>query len=224
MTSPEIAKILAYLAMWIAILPIIVGIVKWKHLNKEMKIFLIYLVSLFICTIIAFIQVYLKVSNNVWLFSIMFGIDAFFTGWFYSVVLKPPKIRPIVFIIGILLNIYILIDSIWLNSSFLKSISGKSSILILSFDALWAIIFIYQTISNPLIENLKRNSTFWISVGSLFGAFIALFLVIYANDLWNYSKNLYNFVSNLANILNTLQYLVFTYAFYIKNRNLVESF
>lgn len=223
MTSQEITEILSYTSMWGIVIPIIVGIINWKLLDKPLKIILAYLICLFAGTITGFIQTYLKVQNNFWVFSVLFGIEAFFAGWFYSEVLKPKKIRFYILGLGFLLNVYIIIEILYLSNSFLKSISGKSSILILIVDILWGIVFIYQIITNPKVSTLSKNSHFWIAIGWLFGAMIGLFMVIYAESLWNYSKKLYIMVSNLSNIITMIQYILFAYAFYLKQRILGKS-
>lgn len=223
MSSQEITKLLSYLSMWGIFVPVLIGLLNWKYLDKPLKIALVFFICLFAGTIIGFIQTYLKVQNNLWLFSILFGVDAFFAGWFFSTVLTPKKLKLYIFGLGILLNIYIIVDVLFVNNSFLRSISGKSSMLILLIDVIWSVVLLYQILTNPKVRKLNELSLFWIAIGWLFGATISLFMVIYAESLWNYSKNLYITVSNLSNILTTIQYLLFTYAFYVKKRTLGKT-
>lgn len=222
MTSQEISKYLSYLSMWGIAIPVIIGFIYWRNLDIALRILLLYLTLLLLGTIIGFVCLYYNI-NNIWLFSILMGIEAFFVAWFYSKVLNPIKLRPIVLVIGLLLNLYIIVDTMYLNQSFLKSIAGNSSAVILAFSCLWAIIFIYQIITNPKSQNLTKNPYFIIASAWLFGAMLSLFLVIYANALWYYSKNLYLAVTNITNFLTGIQYLLFAYAFYLKKRKL-ESF
>jgi hypothetical protein len=205
-------KIIEYICIWGWGVPAIYGLYKWQKLHTAAKIGTGYTLALFIGILISMVPV----ENNLWLFPLLYGVEALFAAWFFSQykALKPYKLA--LYGLAALLLVYITIDNLTIES-FNTPVSGMHAKAVLITSMVWsglALYFMFKSKANVL---LHKNFYFVFALSWFVGAILAVINVVYHDALWNYSKQIFAIFTSVLNILTAVQIVLFTYGLSLKS-------
>ncbi len=194
------------------LIPISVGILKWRYLNKPLKIFwyfctTYFIIDLFVQILIWFVSNYysyvksIVVSLHIKDFSftgILYFLNNFsLLGYFYFLVLKKTKLSPIIKWISIILWIVSLINYLFIEGYTVVGIFNPTADAIYCF--VLPCIFMWYLYNENGKVPLSKNPYFWINLRFLIPNLISLVFKLFGNKIQNTDSLLFVKIGILQN-------------------------
>ncbi len=224
----EVLILLGSVIIGISLLPIIVGIYKFKNLNRLLRFFLLYQVLLFLYNL--FIQLFIwavgrytswflpflekfDIQNTHFLSIGSRLLDIFFVGFFFSVLLKEQLLSISVKFLTLITFLFAIYAYLFIdNHNEYGVVNPVMSKLFIILSSLLYIVRAFREIK--LNISLNRNSYFIIAIGLLFPNLFSLLLSLFGDNLYQTDFILYIKMKILVNFFDIFGYVCFCIAFY----------
>lgn len=199
MQLPWAYKILMYLSIYSVFIPALVGLKKFKTLNKRMRVLFFYIIA---SALSDFISLYLakKGISNYLVRNVYIMLIGFCISYIYYNAFNDKKIR--IFILSsftVFLFLYVSNFLIWGNLS-------RLDITVITVEAFFFILlahfYTYYLFKEMNFEKLRDDAFFWVNNAFLiyFSGNFAIFL--YFNYILNIGLELYYFLHSLQLLTN----------------------
>ena len=198
---------------WVSILiPFFLGAYRFKNLDKSLRLFFYFVVYGTINEIVTRIFISMG-GDNTMPFSHLYLIAEFFIlGLFYSVVLKGVLRKRIVITIIALVELYSIVNALFLQSVFEYPALplSISKIFIVSFS----ILFFYKIMTEAKVLNLWKEPLIYINLAVLIYYSGNLFHSLLFNLILDYSREFSKLTVDYFAALNTLFYVLVAIGFW----------
>lgn len=202
---------------WVSILiPFFIGVYRFKHLDKSLRLFFYFVVYGTINEIVTRIFISLG-GNNTMPFSHLYLMAEFFIlGLFYSVILKGVLHKRIIITIIVLFELYCVVNTLFLQSVFEYPALplSISKIFIVGFS----ILFLYKIMTEAKVLNLWNEPLIYINLAVLIYYSGNLFYSLLFNLILDYSREFSKITIDYFTILNTLFYILIAIGFWKSER------
>jgi len=200
------------LSVYSVVLPLLVGLIKIKRLNKPFKVLFIYVVVSFATEQYA---VYLLqvIDNNLFLLHIYVAFELLAFLYIYYLILPQNNYRRLIKIYGVVYLVVGVFNAAQNILAYPTYARGVESIMLISL----AIIFFYNLIKELSVLRIEKHGYFWMNAGILLyfsGALIIFIIFNYYSQISELKLALYySFIHSSCNIIkNILFTLAFVYA------------
>lgn len=221
----EIYIRVGYVILIFILLPILIGILRWRYLNTSLRIFFWYLLSVFSYNILEHGFVWsVNEHTKAWEpFLVMFDIedtnflnvisrllDYVFLGWFYSVISEGSfgvwvkRVTILIFVLAAF--VYFFVDGF-------RSYGNVNALLNRVYLVTLTVLYLWSLFRSNTMLNLWRNSYFLISIGLLFPNLFGLFLSFVGDKINQTDFVLFVKISLLRNAFTAIGLLLFCLAF-----------
>lgn len=189
------------------ILPVFVALIRFRHLPRQGKVILFYLLMSSIVNIAATTLAKQKM-NNLPLSHIYTFIEFIFLAEFYKIVLGEKKLitgLQLFFLLACVLNT-IFFQDIYKFNSYTRSLEALI-IMLLSVN------FFAKMFTDHLGSKLLNNEGFWFNTGMFLYFSGAFMLFIFSNFILQASSKSFNIIWNLHATFVLIMYILFTLGF-----------
>ncbi|WP_373553708.1 hypothetical protein [Haliscomenobacter sp.] len=218
----------------VMIIPIMAALIKWKYLDRKLKIFLAFCVislaialleQLFLWSAKKYyhefwkpILDYWEIKNTFFLQILAHVRDFVLLGWFFSTVLYPGKVYKLVGLISMILAIASIVNYIFIEGYKELGVFNPTADAIYCFIV--PMIGMWYLYHNDSKIAMYKNPVFWISLGLILPNLMSLFLYFTSDFLQKEDYTLYvnlmlikNFFEIIGIILITIG---FAHAYYMR--------
>lgn len=206
----DVAIYLVYVATYIIIIPIGVGVYFFKTLPKTLKILFwgLWLVF-FLDLLLVFFN--LKVTNTfLYLFSI---VDVLMMGWIFSSVINGENAKKTIIFISMAFIPFIGLDAFFISGI---TNNGFSNALEKIYILVIALYYLTQLFQEQIESNLLKKPVFWLSIGVISYNLVGSF-DLFNKAIVNYSQTLYLQYYVFWSIVTIFMYATFSYAFWLRD-------
>jgi len=195
---PAIAKILEYVSIFSVLIPLILGMIYYKRLDRNSRIVVILLafatipqLGVFLPSMLVFYNIYTILESAIW-------------GYLFYKNSRNKTIRRVIVII---------IISLVILSVYIFSISGIATRFFTEFVCLnsllqvfWVLSFVYERYKREEIKAVEKEPIFWFCLGLLVYAPATYFRFAFYDLIGDkdYAVNI------IHHLLNTAMYLIFS--------------
>ena len=198
-----------------AILPLGLGVFKWKHLSFKLKILSAYLL-LSLLTDIVTLQLAINSINNLSLLYVFTVLEFSLFSTIYHKIYRSLRLKRIIIIIAmfflglVIVNLYK--EGI---GSYATAPRTVESIIFTTYS----IIYFYQILSGSFVFKVEKDAMFWFN-GSILVYFagLLLFFSLSSYILEHASIDMQRILFTTPAILNIVQKLLFTIAIWVSQR------
>ena len=202
---------------WVSILiPFFIGIYRYKHLDKGLRLFFYFVVYGTVNEIV--IRIFISLGgNNTMPFSHLYLMAEFLIlGLFYSEVLKGILRKRVIITIIVLFELYSVVNTLFLQSVYQYPALplSISKIFIVGFP----ILFLYKIMTEARILNLWKEPLIYINLAVLIYYSGNLFHSLLFNLILDYSREFSKITVDYFAALNTLFYILVAIGFWKSDR------
>ncbi len=208
---------------WVSILiPFFIGIYRYKHLDKSLRLFLYFVIYGTVNEIISRIIIryglitYDGETNTLPLSHLYLMLEFLLLGFFYSYILKDIINKRLMVILIVLFEVYCIINTMFLQSVFLYPALPLAigKILIVGFSML----FLYKIMTEARILNLWKEPLIFLNLAVLIYYAGNLFYSLLFNLILDYSREFAKITNYYFVGLNTLFYILVAIGFWKSDR------
>lgn len=211
MTDKQIYLILAYASMYSALVPLGIGIVRYRHLSPPLR-WIQGNIALGLLLSTASVWLTRLLENNHFLSYLNTAIDVLCVSLFFANVIRHSLIRILALWLGPAFWLFIVLDALVLTDLYhLNSRSSTLETVLVLALALWYMRELMGQL--PTQYSLVRFAPFWVTVGLLVINIASLLFNAFSNQLLDTSENLYLQAVNWAYLASLLGNSLFAFAF-----------
>nr|WP_319502094.1 hypothetical protein [uncultured Draconibacterium sp.] len=208
---------------WVSILiPFFIGIYRYKHLDKSLRLFLYFVVYGTVTEIVSRIVIrygliiYNGETNTLPITHLYLLAEFLILGLFYSHILKDILQKRVIITLVVLFVVYCIINTLFLQSIFTYAAfpHALSKILLVGFS----ILFFYKVMIDASIPNLWKEPLVYINLAVLIYYSGSLFYSLLFNVILDYSREFAKVTNYYFAALNTLFYILVAIGFWKSDR------
>lgn len=211
----ELADFITDLSMYSIVIPLAIGIYRYKHLSAVQKLLSLVIILTLGGEIIGGIVAKLKI-NNLYIFHLFTILQFILLTLVMEKGLTPFLTKRVLRRIALGFTLFALLDAFWWNGvhNFNNYARPLSSILLLCF----ALIFFYKTLRELQIKTLERAPLFWLSIGILIYQAGSLLIFLFSNYVKTSEAALVT-IWGIHAIFNILLNISYSIALWVKPPN-----
>lgn len=196
-------KLLISSASIFIIVPVLVAIFRYRHLDAATKTMAVYVFLGGLTQVLASYQSSLG-NNNLWLLHLYTPLEFFCIVWFYNIILKGSVKESSMMGLGLGFAILSALNSAFLQptdtfNTYARSLEG---ILVIVFCLAWC----YKTLSEMQIRHLEQDPVFWINTGFLIYFSGNVLLFAFSNYILNINRSLNLYIWAFHALFSILEY------------------
>lgn len=195
----------------IVTLSVLIGIVRFRFLNMQLKAILG--IVLWVLTVEIF-RKFVSIDLRILLTHVNFVVEMLLYALYFFLLLLPNKrililAGVLLFLIALALNSELGNSNFWTQQKFTYAIAANINI------TLWSCLYLYELIYKPLNHKLKYDGNFWVICGNLLFYPGTLFLLGFDHYLIGKNPGLASDLQIINHLLNILLYLFILIALYL---------
>ena len=182
--KPWWGELIYFIGNWITAVPILMGLIRIKRLDKKFSAILIWMITMACIQAYSFWQFSTGI-NNLPSFHLMIFLEVTFAGYFFCSIVNSNILNRLIIISGTSLLLYIVINAFFIQTIFdyCATVRTIESYILMS----WSLLYLFNLLKQEEIVDLFNSSEFYIVIAILlyFGTaqFIHLFEMIVARNM-----------------------------------------